>query len=273
MRKRLVWLGVALTVTLLVCVSSGWAQERLKMSTTTSTADTGLLDVLLPPFEKAANVKVDVISVGTGKAIALGANGDVDVVFVHDRAGEDKFVADGFGVDRRDVMYNDFILVGPEADPAKVKDAKSAVEAFEKIADAQATFISRGDDSGTHKKEKAIWQAAAIKPEGKWYKEAGQGMGAVLTMTNEQQGYTLADRGTYLAFTGKITLKVLSEGDKLLLNPYGVIAVNPAKYPQANYAKAKAFIEWVTGPEGQKIIKEYGKDKFGQPLFYPLVIK
>jgi len=243
------------------------------MSTTTSTENSGLLDALLPPFEEMLHVKVDVIAVGTGKALALGANGDVDIVFVHARPSEDKFVADGNGVNRRDVMYNDFVIIGPESDPAGVKSAKSAAEAFQKIAEAQAEFISRGDDSGTNKKEKIIWKEVGLTPEGKWYQEAGQGMGAVLTIANDKQAYTMADRGTYLAFSEKINLNVLTEGDPILYNPYGIIAVNPAKYPHVKYVYAMAFIGWVTSPEGQKIIQEFGKDKFGVPLFSPMVIK
>ncbi len=271
--KKFVWVCCLFMVAVFVMTNPGFAQDRLKMSTTTSTENSGLLSVLLPPFEEAFNVKVDVIAVGTGKALELGRNGDVDVVFVHARAAEDKFVADGFGVNRRDVMYNDFIIVGPEEDSAKIKGVKTAAEALKKIAEAQASFISRGDDSGTHQKEKEIWKAAGITPEGKWYQEAGQGMGPVLTIANEKRAYTLADRGTYLAYTAKIDLKVLCEGDPMLYNPYGVIAVNPAKFSHVNYLKAMAFIGWVTSQEGQKIIQEFGKEKFGEPLFYPMVIK
>lgn len=243
------------------------AENRLRMSTTTSTEQSGLLGVLLPPFENANNVKVDVIAVGTGKALKLGENGDVDVVFVHARAAEDKFVSQGFGVDRRDVMHNDFVLVGPKADPAAVKDAKTAAEAFKKIAEAKTEFISRGDDSGTHKKEKQIWNAADIIPEGKWYVEAGQGMGPVLQMAFDKKGYTLADRGTFLAYEGKIDSVILLEGDKTLFNPYGIIAVNSKKHPTVNYDLAKKLIEFVTGPEGQKIIADYKIN--GKQLFFP----
>lgn len=258
---------------LIVFVNVGLAQDRLKMSTTTSTDNSGLLSVLLPPFEEKFNVTVDVIAVGTGKALELGANGDVDVVFVHARAAEDQFVEAGNGVNRRDVMYNDFVIIGPADDPAGVKDVATAAEAFLKIAENGAQFISRGDDSGTHKKERALWDEVGLIPEGQWYQEAGQGMGAVITMANDQQAYTLADRGTYLAFTDKIDLHVVSEGDPLLYNPYGIIAVNPAKYPHVDYLHAMALIAWVTSPQGQAIIKEFGKDTFGQPLFYPMVIK
>ncbi len=269
------WLGICcLCIWIVVLLTDmSLAQDRLRMSTTTSTDNSGLLAVLLPPFEKAFNVKVQVIAVGTGKALKLGANGDVDIVFVHARAAEDKFVADGFGVNRCDVMYNDFVIIGPDNDPAKIKAAKTAAEAFQKIAETQVDFISRGDDSGTNKKERSIWADTGITPEGKWYKETGQGMGAVLTIANEKQAYTLADRGTYLAYQNKIELNALHEGDPNLYNPYGIIAVNPAQYPHVNYTKAMALIGWVTSPEGQSLIKEFGKEKFGQPLFYPLVIK
>jgi len=237
------------------------------MSTTTSTEDSGLLDVLLPPFEKANKIKINVISVGTGKALKLGENGDVDVVLVHSRAAEDKFVQAGYGIDRRDVMYNDYIVIGPEKDPAKVKGSKTAVEAFKRLGEGKADFVSRGDDSGTHKKEMEIWKAAGIKPEGKWYLQAGQGMGAVLQMAANKQGYTLADRGTYISMEGKISLPILFEGDKLLQNPYGIIAVNPAKHPKANYQGAKKLIAYMTGAEGQKTIADFKKN--GKQLFFP----
>jgi tungstate transport system substrate-binding protein len=243
------------------------AETRLRMSTTTSTENSGLLKVLLPPFEKANNVKVDVISVGTGKALKLGENGDVDVVLVHSRAAEDKFVADGFGVDRKDVMYNDYVIVGPKDDPAKIKGTKSAVDAFKRIAEAKAPFISRGDDSGTDKKEKQIWKQVGIKPEGAWYIEAGQGMGAVLQMAFDKKGYTLADRGTYGAYQGKTDLEIVVEGDKSLFNPYGVIAVNPKKHPSVNYELTKKFIDFITGPEGQKIIADFKVND--KQLFFP----
>jgi len=243
------------------------AETRLRMSTTTSTEASGLLTVLLPPFEKANNCKVDVIAVGTGKSLKLGENGDVDVVFVHARPAEDKFVAEGFGVDRRDVMYNDFVIVGSKSDPAKIKEAKTAAEAFKRIAASKVDFISRGDDSGTHQMEKQIWKAAGITPEGKWYIEAGQGMGPVLQMAFDKQGYALADRGTFIAYEGKLDLAILSEGDKALFNPYGVIAVNPKKHPAVNNELAKKFIEYVTGQEGQKVIADFKLN--GKQLFFP----
>jgi tungstate transport system substrate-binding protein len=223
--------------------------------------------VLLPPFEKKCNCKVDVIAVGTGKALKIAENGDVDVVLVHARKLEDKFVADGFGVDRRDVMYNVFVIIGPENDPAGVKGAKTTAEAFKRIAAKQAPFISRGDESGTHQKEKEIWQAAGVRPSGGWYRSAGQGMGEVIIMATEQRAYTLADRGTYKAFRhGKTDLKIVFEGEKGLFNPYGVIAVNPAKHPHVKYDLSKKFINYITGPEGQQIIADFKVE--GDPAFF-----
>ncbi|MFH1624492.1 MAG: substrate-binding domain-containing protein [Pseudomonadota bacterium] len=266
-----------LVLFLLVTVSSfspAFAGDRLRLSTTTSTENSGLLDVLLPPFEKTYNTKVDVIPVGTGKALKLAENGDVDVTLVHARPLEDRFVRDGYGVNRRDVMYNDFVIIGPTSDPAGIRPTKTAADAFKKIALAQNTFISRGDNSGTHVKELAIWKTAGEKPSGGWYLEAGKGMGGVLVMAHEKDAYTLTDRGTYLAFSARkeINLPVLFEGDPILFNPYGIIAVNPAKHPQVNYVKAMALIGWVTSRQGQKIIREFGKDRFGKPLFIPVAV-
>lgn len=274
MRNDAKLFGIVLLFALIIFSATLRAADevRLRLATTTSTQDTGLLDVLHPPFERKMNVKVDVIAVGTGKALELGSRGDVDVVLVHAREAEDKFVADGFGINRRDVMYNDFVIVGPASDPAKIKGVTDVVAVLQKIAAAQAPFISRGDDSGTHKKELSLWSKAGLKPAGAWYAEAGQGMGPVLTMANEKQAYVLSDRGTFLAYTGKVELKVLSEGGKDLLNPYGVIAVNPQKFPNVKYDLAMAYIKYLTSPEGQQIIGDYGKEKFGQALFIPTAV-
>jgi tungstate transport system substrate-binding protein len=242
------------------------AEERLRMSTTTSTENSGLLSVLLPPFEKKFDCKVDVVAVGTGKSLKLGEAGDVDVVFVHARSLEDKFVANGFGVNRRDVMYNDFVLLGPRVDPAGVGKAKSATDAYRAIAAKGIPFISRGDESGTHQKEKEIWASAGVVPRGAWYIEAGQGMGEVITMATEKRGYTLSDRGTYIAFRKKTDLVVVRQGDKNLWNPYGIIAVNPKKHAHAKYDLAMKFIDFVTGPEGQFLIAGFKVD--GEPLFF-----
>jgi len=269
MKKIVLLVAVSSLVATMIC--SAGAEPRLRMSTTTSTEDSGLLNVLLPPFEKAAGVKVDVISVGTGKALKLGENGDVDVVLVHARPLEDKFVADGHGIDRRDVMYNDFVIVGPKKDPAGVKQAKTAVEAFKILAQGKAPFISRGDESGTHQMEKSLWKKAGIAPQGSWYVEAGQGMGTVLQMAFDKKGYTLADRGTFITMEGKLDLAIVFEGDKDIFNPYGVIAVNPAKHPKTQLELAKKFIEYITGPEGQKIIADYKIN--GKQLFFPSATK
>jgi tungstate transport system substrate-binding protein len=246
-------------------------EERiLVLATTTSTQDSGLLDYILPDFEKQYNVQVDVIAVGTGQSLKLGQDGNADVVLVHARAQEDAFMQAAHGVRREDVMYNDFIIVGPASDPAGIKGLTSAAEAFQKIAQAQAPFVSRGDESGTHTKEKAIWKAAGIEPAGDWYISAGQGMGAVLTMGNELQAYTLSDRATYLARTLQgINLQILVEGDKVLFNPYGVIAVNPNKGPQIDADLANKFIDWLISVPTQEIIGQFGVKEFGQPLFTP----
>ena len=242
------------------------AEERLRMSTTTSTENSGLLSVLLPPFEKKHGCKVDVIAVGTGKALKLGEAGDVDVVFVHARTLEDKFVANGFGVNRRDVMYNDFVVVGPPDDPAVVGKTRSAPEAFRAISSKGSPFISRGDESGTHQKEKEIWASAGIVPKEAWYVEAGQGMGEVLTMAAQKRGYTLSDRGTYIAFRKKTDLVVVRQGDTTLWNPYGIIAVNPKKHAHVKYDLAMKLVDFVTGPEGRSLIAGYKVD--GEQLFF-----
>lgn len=251
---------------LLLCAAPAWGQEHLRLATTTSTDNSGLLAVLLPPFEQANDCKVDVIAVGTGKAIKLGEAGDVDVILVHARAREDKFVQEGFGVDRHDVMYNDFVILGPLADPAQIKGLTSGAEAFRRIAATQAPFVSRGDDSGTHTKERNLWTAANIVPAGKWYLEAGRGMGEVITMATELHGYTLSDRGTYIAMAGKSDLQVLTEADKILFNPYGVIPVNPEKHPHVKHALAQAFVRFLTGAKGRDIITSFRKN--GQQLFF-----
>lgn len=240
--------------------------QRIKMATTTSTENSGLLNLLLPPFEKRFKVKVDVIATGTGKALKLGERGDVDVVFVHCPEAEDKFVHDGFGVNQRAVMFNDFVIIGAKDDPAKIKGS-NAVRAFKKIADKECYFTSRADESGTHKKEKKLWRLAKLAPRGDWYLQTGQGMGATLQIANEKRAYCLVDRGTYIAYK-KIDLVILSQGDERLFNPYSIIAVNPQRHPYVNYVYALALIGWVTSPEGQRIISKYQKD--GEVLFHPV---
>jgi len=274
--KQKKYLGLLILTILFVglSLSAGMAEERLKLSTTTSTENSGLLHVMLPPFEKMFNLKVDVIPVGTGKALKLAENGDVDLTLVHARSLEDRFVAEGYGVNRRDVMYNDFVVIGPKSDPAGIGQAKTAAAAFKLIAEKKVIFVSRGDRSGTNVKELKIWRESGANPSGTWYLEAGKGMGEVLAMANEKRAYTITDRGTYLAFVGgkKIDLPILFEGDPILFNPYGIIAVNPAKHPHVKYVQAMALIGWITSKEGQKIIKNFGKKKFGQPLFIPMAV-
>ena len=263
---RLLQHFLALTSFVLMSTSV-YAVEHLKLSTTTSTENSGLLAVLHPAFEAKYDAKVDVIAVGTGKALKIGSNGDVDVVFVHAPAAELKYVQSGDFIDRKPVMHNDFVLVGPESDPASIKQAVTALDALQRIANKHAVFISRGDDSGTHKKEKQLWEIAALKPEGKWYVAAGQGMGAVLKIADEKQAYALTDRGTQIAYSDKMGLKVLFEGDEILFNPYHVMAVNPEKHSHVKSDLASKYIEFVTGEEGQAIIAGYRKG--GQQLFYP----
>ena len=245
-------------------------EKKLILATTTSTQDSGLLDYLLPDFEKEAGVKVDVIAVGTGQALTLGEDGNADVLLVHARAKEDEFMAAGHGVRREEVMYNDFVIVCPESDPAGIKAMPSASVAFTKIADGNVTFISRGDDSGTHTKEMSIWKVAGIEPQGDWYVSAGQGMGEVLTMADEQQACTLSDRATYLARSKEgLKLVIMVEGDMALFNPYGVIAVNPAKNPNIQADLANQFIDWLISLLVQEKIAQFGKENFGQSLFIP----
>ncbi len=243
--------------------------KELKLATTTSTEDSGLLDVLLPEFTKDTGYEVQVIAVGTGQAIEMGEAGDVDVILVHSRAAEDKFVEDGFGVDRRDVMYNDFLVIGPAEDPAGIKGEADVLKAFAAIQEKQAPFVSRGDDSGTDKKEKGIWKKANISTEGDWYIEVGQGMGDTFRMADEKKAYTLIDRATYLALKDKYQLEPMVEGSPDLLNPYGVIPVNPEKHPQVDFEGATAFAEWLTSEKGQQMIGEFGVKEFGQQLFVP----
>jgi len=259
---RLLAAGVAGCVAMTAAVA-----KDLKMATTTSTDNSGLLKYLLPKYEAKCGCKVRYTAVGTGNAIKLGENGDVDVLMVHARPAEDKFVAEGYGVNRRDLMYNDFVIVGPRADPAGIRGMKDPLAALKTIKDRGATFISRGDDSGTNKKELAYWKELGIDPKGPTYLAIGQGMGQTLTVAGEKRAYTLTDRATYATYKDKTGLEIMVEGAPKLLNPYGVIAVNPKKYPAVNYQGAMDFIEWLTSDEGQKTIAGY-KPK-GAQLFFP----
>jgi len=250
----------------------GVAGETLTLTTTTSTYDTGLLDELNAPFQDMYGVTVDAVAQGTGQALETARAGDSDVVMVHARSLEDEFMREGYGVNRRDIMFNDFVIVGPEGDPAGIEGMESATEAFATIADAGETFVSRGDNSGTHTKELAVWEAAGVDPGGDWYQETGQGMGEVLNIANQQGGYTISDRGTYLSQRSESDLVILVQGPieggpELLSNPYGIMAVNPAVHDNVNYDLAMAYIGYITSPEGQRRIEEYRAN--GEQLFFP----
>ena len=263
-------LSLVFAVSLAVFVQAAPAEKNIILSTTTSTQDSGLLDKLIPIFEKKTGYFVKTIAVGSGQAMAMGQKGEADVLLVHSPDAEKKFIAGGYGINRRIVMHNDFIIIGPSTDPAKIKGSKSTAEAFKKIAAAGVPFISRGDNSGTHAKEKVIWKAAGTKYEGeKWYQQTGLGMGQTINVATEKRAYTLADRGTYLALKKRTDLPILVEGDAILLNVYHVIEVNPAKWPKVNAKGAKAFADFMVSPETQAIIKTFGVDKFGSPLFFP----
>lgn len=267
---------VCLILVLPIFLSSSSLQgadsETLTLATTTSTYDSGLLGELNPVFEERFDVKMKVVAVGTGAALRHAQNGDADLVMVHARGAEDDFMNGGWGINRRDMMYNDFVLIGPGDDPAGIGGTDSALKALERIAQADSKFLSRGDDSGTNKKELSLWEKAGIEPGGKWYLSIGKGMGDTIVQTDRMDAYTLCDRGTFIALRDKIDLEILVQGpvkggDPLLRNPYGVIAVNPAKYPKVNYAMAMAYIGFVTSPKGQEIIKNYTKG--GEQLFFP----
>jgi ABC-type tungstate transport system, permease component len=246
------------------------ANPNLILATTTSTQDSGLLDVIIPAFEKKTGYKVKTIAVGTGAALAMGEKGEADVLLVHAPASEKKLVDDKTGINYQLVMHNDFILVGPASDPAKVKATKTAPDALKAIYASPSIFVSRGDDSGTDKMEKALWVKANIKPSGSKYLESGQGMGQTLTMASEKEAYTLTDRATYLATKKNLKLDILLQGEASLLNIYHVMQVNPEKFPKVNAAGAKAFVEFMTNPDTQQnLIGSFGKDKYGQALFFP----
>ena len=260
--------AILLTATL---ASPGTAQERsVRMLSTTSTENSGLLSYLLPIFESKTGIRVHVIAVCTGQALRGARNGDADVLMVHDKASELKFIADGHGIERREVMYNDFIIVGPRDDPAKIGGTKDAIEALQTIKKSGAVFVSRGDDSGTHKAERRLWRAGGIEPEGRsdpWYREAGSGMGATLNIAAGMNAYTLTDRGTWLAFRNRRNLEILVQGDPPLFNQYGILLVNPAKHPHVKAKEGRQLIDWITSPEGQRAIGDFTIT--GQQLFTP----
>jgi tungstate transport system substrate-binding protein len=264
----------------LVIIALGFAPESIYpeqrtviLSTTTSTQDSGLLDVLVPLFEKQTGYSVKTISVGTGQALALAAKGEADVALVHAPTLEKNYVANGKLLHRRLVMYNDFVIIGPKDDPARARSVKNAIDALKAIAQAKATFVSRGDNSGTHTLEKSLWKSAAIEPRGTWYIETGQGMGATLGIANERNAYTITDRGTYLAYGKRVTLAIIIEGDRPLLNIYSVMEVNPANGPRVNVAGGKAFADFMVAPQTQNVIRNFGVEKFGRSLFVPVAGK
>lgn len=256
------------TLPALVLAAAVHAEESIVLASTTSTEQSGLFGHILPRFEQATGIKVKVVALGTGQALDTARRGDADLVLVHDRSAEDKFVAEGFGVERRDVMYNDFVLVGPKTDPADTKGAKDAADAFKRIGDSATPFVSRGDKSGTHAAELRFWKASGLDPTA-WsgYKEAGSGMGPTLNMAASLGAYTLADRGTWLSFKNRQDLEILYAGDPALFNPYGVMLVNPAKHPAVKKDAGMAFIDWITGPLGQDAISDYKIN--GEQLFFP----
>lgn len=262
-----------LLLSLTVVTTASWAEapqptnKTIRMATTTSTENSGLLKYLLPKFTEKTGYEVQVIAVGSGKALKMGEDGDVDVVLSHAPKAEEEFVAKGFAEKRYGVMYNDFIVLGTAADPAEVAKSQSTAEAFKKIADKKAIFISRGDDSGTHKKELSLWEKAEIKPAGEWYREAGQSMENVIQMSGQLEAYTLSDRGTWLAVKKDSPLKIVYEGEKGLLNPYGIMAVSPKRYPDINNVGAQTLINWMISPEGQTAVADFKVD--GQTLFTP----
>lgn len=270
------WLSCVVVAALVLGLAPerGHSQQRtVILSTTTSTQDSGLLDVLVPLFEKQTGYSVKTVSVGTGQALALAAKGEADVALVHAPSLEKKYVAEGKLLNRRLVMYNDFVIIGPKDDPAKIRSTKSSAGAMKAIEQTKATFVSRGDNSGTHVLEKSLWKSAGIEPKGPWYIEAGQGMGATLGIANERNAYTITDRGTYLAYAKRVTLPILIEGDRALLNIYSVMEVNPANGPRINVAGGKAFADFMVAPQTQDVIRNFGVEKFGQSLFVPVAGK
>jgi tungstate transport system substrate-binding protein len=267
--SRFLLFSVLVALALWAAGCSSPQPETITLATTTSTRDTGLLDALLPLFRERTGIEVKPVAVGSGQALELARRGDADVLLVHDPVGEEKFMAEGHGALRRAVMHNDFVLVGPKDDAAAIKGIGSINAAFVRIAQRKATFVSRGDESGTHAKEKAVWRESGIEPADDWYVRAGDGMAAVLRMADEKRAYTLTDRGTFLAQRKKgLDLIVLCEGDPLLVNSYSVIVVSPDKHPHVREQAARKFADFLLSPEGQKVIVDFGKKEFGEPLFF-----
>lgn len=275
-RILLLVLALVMSVALIGCGSSAEnnnneepVNKDVILATTTSTQDSGLLDVLEPMFEELTGYNLKIIAVGTGQALGMGEKGEADVLLTHAMAAEKKLVDSGVAINYQLVMHNDFVIVGPAADPAGIKEVNTAKEAFAKIAESESDFVSRGDDSGTHKQELAIWKSSEIEPAGGWYIETGSGMGNTLMVANEKQGYVLTDRATYLAHKNNLELEILLEGDSVLLNIYHVMQVNPDMFDKINSEGAKAFVDFIVSAEAQQVIKEFGVDKYGQPLFFP----
>ncbi len=276
-------LGLILTTTLLMITLAGCTTNNVEakgldqdksqsiiLSTTTSTENSGLLSYILPDFTEKTGIEVKVVAVGTGKALQMGRDGEADVLLVHAKTAEEKFVDDGHGIERFDVMYNDFVILGPSNDPAKLSaTATEVIPSFEKLYLTKSKFVSRGDDSGTHKKELSLWKSADLTPEGEHYVSAGKGMGDVIQMADEMNAYTMADRATYLSMSKNVDVEVIVEGDPILFNQYGIMAVNPTKNKEINNEGASAFIEWILSDETQKSISGFGIEEFGQPLFVP----
>jgi tungstate transport system substrate-binding protein len=268
--KRLFSILLVISFLLISCSAKPIQKPDLLLVSTTSTQDSGLLDVLLPAFTAQTGYGVQLVAVGSGQALKIGEQGNADVILLHSPAAEKEFVANGFGVDRRLVMHNDFVIVGPPSDPAALHTQPTLDAVFKKIFASAPTFVSRGDESGTHVKELALWKQAGLNPHGQsWYLETGQGQGATLSIASEKGGYALTDRGTFLAYKSNVDLEIIVEGDPFLLNVYHVITVNPEKFSNTNLAGAKAFADFITSPAGQKIIAEFGVKEFGQPLFFP----
>jgi tungstate transport system substrate-binding protein len=269
MRRRMLWPLIVLPLLLWASFPARAATDKnIILATTTSTRDSGLLDVLLPVFEKKTGYVVKTVAVGTGKALAMGKRGDADVLMTHAPEAEKPLVQDGWLTQRVEFMYNDFVIVGPAADPARVAVAANAAEALDRVAKGTALFVSRGDNSGTHNKERSLWKSGGKAPAGDWYLESGQGMGATLRIASEKQAYTLTDRATYLHLQKTLSLKILLEGDPVLMNIYSVMLVNPARHAKVNDKGAARFHDWLLGTEAADLIRNYGKDQFGQPLFF-----